>query len=478
MWKMHNMESLESAGSEPEASHNGSRDKVIIRHSRSDECAPEGYSNDVNKRPQLETLIERLTLEEPSFCQDFPVNYCCIYSEHAPLFSDQTEEVIPNRCKSLDECSTYGREDIVQRDRMEFATLAQACVKADKLAGQSFKKREESEHREEEDLYQNRLYTKEALTLLNNGSFYTEENNENPKTYFTEGTPLKMSGSTSISDLVILEVDTQSKEIKSGLKSSVPPVDNSVVDVSIALQCITETQEVNPECLRTPMMFSRSSSLDSISSREQPTSNFESSVVSEMSKETSGLMSPSELPDSPSQIVPQCHRITESTNASRDRYTESKKNTIFKPVIKPTDGLVLEDKKSDMGSENLQTIGSTLMDDMEDEYILAACINVGIKCINQKNIVGRTQSESVFSTKNVCKIPSKDVNSVKILDVLDIPYSEVLDCTIEYKTEDTPPNISNSNSQTDLLNLCAHSDDSDTNILAECIKSGMPKVHS
>lgn len=55
----------------------------------------------------------------------------------------------------------------------------------------------------------------------------------------------------------------------------------------------------------TPLMFSRTSSLESLSSAEPACVDDVSSVVSEFSRVASGIMSPSELPDSPTQSVPQ-----------------------------------------------------------------------------------------------------------------------------------------------------------------------------
>jgi hypothetical protein len=55
----------------------------------------------------------------------------------------------------------------------------------------------------------------------------------------------------------------------------------------------------------TPLMFSRSSSLDSLSEFEQHSIHDDhSSIISDHSHRTSGVVSPSELPDSPTQIVP------------------------------------------------------------------------------------------------------------------------------------------------------------------------------
>lgn len=60
-----------------------------------------------------------------------------------------------------------------------------------------------------------------------------------------------------------------------------------------------------PEAQQTPMMFSRCSSLSSLSGYEQISIHDDrSSIVSDFSRTTSGVVSPSELPDSPAQSAP------------------------------------------------------------------------------------------------------------------------------------------------------------------------------
>uniref|UniRef100_A0A182VVL6 Protein zer-1 homolog-like C-terminal domain-containing protein n=1 Tax=Anopheles minimus TaxID=112268 RepID=A0A182VVL6_9DIPT len=54
----------------------------------------------------------------------------------------------------------------------------------------------------------------------------------------------------------------------------------------------------------TPLMFSRTSSMGSLSSAEPVCTDDKSSIVSEFSRMASGVMSPSELPDSPTQTIP------------------------------------------------------------------------------------------------------------------------------------------------------------------------------
>lgn len=55
----------------------------------------------------------------------------------------------------------------------------------------------------------------------------------------------------------------------------------------------------------TPLMFSRTSSMGSLSSAEPACVDDKSSIVSDFSRLASGIISPSELPDSPTQSIPQ-----------------------------------------------------------------------------------------------------------------------------------------------------------------------------
>lgn len=64
--------------------------------------------------------------------------------------------------------------------------------------------------------------------------------------------------------------------------------------------------KIETQCSQqTPLMFSRCSSLGSLNGFEQNSINDDlSSVVSDFSRRTSGVVSPSELPDSPAQTAP------------------------------------------------------------------------------------------------------------------------------------------------------------------------------
>ncbi|KAF7998583.1 hypothetical protein HCN44_010991 [Aphidius gifuensis] len=87
----------------------------------------------------------------------------------------------------------------------------------------------------------------------------------------------------------------------------------------------------------TPLMFSRSSSFGSLSGLEQISIHDDrSSIISDFSRRTSGVVSPSELPDSPTQTVPPSPRYKNSIdysfrNNARGLPTFSKYTVIQRP---------------------------------------------------------------------------------------------------------------------------------------------------
>lgn len=78
----------------------------------------------------------------------------------------------------------------------------------------------------------------------------------------------------------------------------------------------------------TPLMFSRSSSLASLDSVEQHSIHDDrSSIISDFSRLTSGIVSPSELPDSPTQTVPPSPRPRKFIPSSGSKYGAQKNGT-------------------------------------------------------------------------------------------------------------------------------------------------------
>lgn len=133
--------------------------------------------------------------------------------------------------------------------------------------------------------------------------------------YCVEGTPGNFSRNDSLSDLEEA-TSTTPPEIKSNnddgpskssMASKIPP------PLSITKKDSSEKESVaaTPKSVtfvnlsdETPMMFSRTSSMGSLSSAE-PACDDKSSVVSDFSRLASGIISPSDLPDSPTQSIPQ-----------------------------------------------------------------------------------------------------------------------------------------------------------------------------
>ncbi|XP_055297152.1 adenomatous polyposis coli protein-like, partial [Sitodiplosis mosellana] len=88
-------------------------------------------------------------------------------------------------------------------------------------------------------------------------------------------------------------------------------------------ECASKTVTFNEFNLETPMMFSRHSSLGSLASHEPPLNDDIGSVISETSRMPSGIISPSEIPDSPSQTMPPSPRQKHSH--SRDNATNQRR---------------------------------------------------------------------------------------------------------------------------------------------------------
>merc|ERR1719318_979376 len=146
----------------------------------------------------------------------------------------------------------------------------------------------------------------------------TEQNVDSTVAYAVEGTPLTFSRAESLSDLEDIEgvgdgnklsAIPESKEEKAmnetaGEKreeSKTPPPKEAAKTVTFRGSEENNSQLRNPH--ETPMMFSRASSIASLDSFDQHSLHDGYSSY-EASRATSGRVSPSDLPDSPSQTMP------------------------------------------------------------------------------------------------------------------------------------------------------------------------------
>ncbi|KAG4067863.1 hypothetical protein HA402_010549 [Bradysia odoriphaga] len=169
---------------------------------------------------------------------------------------------------------------------------------------------------------------------------------EKPTKYCEEGTPGCFSRYDSFSSLDE-EVD--------GQNDSRPQTDGKLEIVAIAEENIDEEpiksveiseSENNPNStpgakavtfgdFETPMMFSRHTSLGSLSSIEPTIGDDRSSVVSEFSRLASGIISPSEIPDSPTQIVAHSPRRIPGTSVSFPCTPPNPLRSVFEDNLNP-----------------------------------------------------------------------------------------------------------------------------------------------
>jgi hypothetical protein len=95
-----------------------------------------------------------------------------------------------------------------------------------------------------------------------------------------------------------------------GVPESIPEQPQEEVKVPEPEASSSSPPKTSPEkVLETPLVFSRCSSVASLTSFEQHSIHDDrSSIVSDFSRLTSGMVSPSELPDSPTQTQPSSPR--------------------------------------------------------------------------------------------------------------------------------------------------------------------------
>ncbi|CAG0902403.1 unnamed protein product [Darwinula stevensoni] len=125
---------------------------------------------------------------------------------------------------------------------------------------------------------------------------------EKPKTYCVEDTPANLSHRSSLSNIVV-SLDKDGPKLPQESSSAVPEGEKVDESSQKAGGKSVTFRPGAPE--ETPLMFSRCSSLDSLSSADQHSLHDDrNSVVSEYSRRTSEVVSPSDLPDSPGQTMP------------------------------------------------------------------------------------------------------------------------------------------------------------------------------
>ncbi len=155
-----------------------------------------------------------------------------------------------------------------------------------------------------------------------NDSTSTSSPSDKPHQYCTEGTPMTFSRRSSLSSLHSSDAQESGSKAQDETLQCADGIDESLNDsqnnVTLKVQdesfqsgntsantsgpSKTVTFDDNNQVQETPLMFSRCSSLGSLSSFDAH--SVHSSVVSDYSRRASEVVSPSELPDSPSDTMP------------------------------------------------------------------------------------------------------------------------------------------------------------------------------
>ncbi|KAG5892093.1 hypothetical protein JTB14_011993 [Gonioctena quinquepunctata] len=400
---------------------------------------------------------------------------------------------------------------------------------------------------------------------------------EKPIYYAEEGTPGYFSRVSSFGSLNSIPANESLKDPKGN--EILPSEPNSVPELKpiekMSPKTPAETKAVKFERVvnyaeETPLMFSRSSSLASLDSIEQHSIHDDrSSVVSDFSRLPSGIVSPSELPDSPTQTVPPSPKPRQksldfpSTSKPLERRPQPAVRTIPKPSIfednitkfkeestpiqfsttTSLSSLTIDDPEETKDQENRgkqneviheedelrndedmekkdaekETVASDINDefvgeseDDGDEDILADCISIGMQTNRHTSSNPTLSSDSPklplpgfkyaatpnsgipLSRNGPRSVPHPKVRPGNGQAELSLDQSDTLRA---YFTEDTPARLSHAGSNSDLSLLSElneskggsrrgdyFSDDSSNlsgdndNILAECIRSAMPKA--
>ncbi|XP_018914920.2 uncharacterized protein [Bemisia tabaci] len=322
---------------------------------------------------------------------------------------------------------------------------------------------------------------------------------EVPRTYCTEGTPCNISSATSVTDLRPSATDGKGIDEEKEVCTHTSPAESlHSIPNHPESRTPNDINDGKNMIMETPLMFSRASSLDSVSTPPDHPDD-RSSVVSEFSHLSDHLRraksnSPAQIPPSPqslksaaslntSDIQPIQRSVFEDTIATfKDENTPvqfssatSLSSLTFEDEIKNEKGLNMP---SNISAEK----DLTPVSEEEDEEALQACIKSGMPSRSSSSNQIHNSGSKIVLVKPCQRVAAK-LSNVPIRTGLKKPVSmpAMADCEDDsvrtFCTEDTPANISHAASHSDLSMLCASSDDGSDyeNILAECIQSGMPQ---
>lgn len=339
---------------------------------------------------------------------------------------------------------------------------------------------------------------------------------EKPVNYCEEGTPGYFSRYESLSSLDesspqgdSAQKDSQISKVKPSARADVKNSSNDAEKSTSPPEPppMIQTPQIN-SALETPLMFSRRSSMDSLAEEDVGPIDDKSSVVSDFSRLASGVISPSEIPDSPTQSMPQsprrnsgsgavstaCFSAGISPNAQRiqSRSGENSKKCLrsvfeddlntfnventpaqFSTATSLSNLSILDEENSNQTSQQQQQplapTTNTISEGEEeedanennDDLLLASCINMGMN----RTAIPSTYSQNTDTTSSVNHSTG-------------MPNDEPR----QYYTEDTPALLSKVGSNTNLsaISICSSNNEHKENTIyevLECSSSHAAHVH-
>lgn len=289
----------------------------------------------------------------------------------------------------------------------------------------------------------------EKTKSKNSSSIHTPEK---PISYCDEGTPGYFSRRDSISSI---DADIGAGKIPEKSKTSIPvnipeseePETNVVLATTPGGSATTKNVTFVEFEQQTPLMFSRHSSVESLLSAEHDCADDRSSVVSDFSRLASGLISPSELPDSPTQSMPQTPRSSSSA--------ANNMNTNRNPAVPPRLRSVFEDEVNSFGGGVEHTPA---------QFSCATSLS-NLSLDDEPKI----SSDSLTKDMRLIAHPSEDQEDV-------VQLENVSDSSKEIRASPPVSNISNASNQPVMNPNDPYSDAEENNddiLLATCINIGM-----
>lgn len=393
---------------------------------------------------------------------DQPTNYSLRYTEDADAIS-----AVPGYsayAENDDTMRTYCTEDTP----LNFSSANSLLDLRESSDKEKLSIADEKEFTENEKNAQCEQYENRSCKSDNTGSRVTTSKAENmqekstlcdkPTTYFVEGTPVCFSRASSLSSLHSSDVNDQlnvntvcNESREQNIKEVTPPHKANTGVKHIGTPSLPSSEKAVNRCKadkgpaekegktvtfgeenfseETPLMFSRCSSLGSLSSFEQHSIHDDrSSVISDFSRRASGIVSPSDLPDSPSEM-PSSPKHTKTEVAFRQIYEDEIK--VFAMEDTPV-------QFSTGTSLSALTIDDICADEAGEPSSKPATIKNNLKMTN------KLENVQQYNEKNTAM------------------SSKYIDAQIKEKEQDC-----------DNVNL-SETEENEEEILAACINSGMP----